>query len=194
MAAWGKRFRIAIQGKDPRTGRAFIWHLFQARPGGGASSAGDGWPGAGEWQAAGGVKFGSIEVTEARFPLFVLRHEFNDGSGGAGKFRGGPGGLFEFVVETAEPAVGNTAGDGVKHSARGILGGADGAPHRYTRYREGAEPRGIRTKETGIEILPGDRFVIAAGGGGGWGRPSERDAEARSSDALNGFSACGDCE
>ena len=55
MAGWGRRFRIAIQGKDPRAnipgGKPFIWHFFQARPGGGASSAGDGWPGGGEWQA-----------------------------------------------------------------------------------------------------------------------------------------------
>ena len=44
MAGWGRRFRIAIQGTDPRNGRSFIWHMFHARPGGGASSAGDGWP------------------------------------------------------------------------------------------------------------------------------------------------------
>jgi len=55
MAGWGRRFRIAIQGKNPRSGRTFIWHLFHARPGGGASPAGDGWPAAGEWQAAGGI-------------------------------------------------------------------------------------------------------------------------------------------
>ena len=36
------------------------------------------------------------------------------------------------VVETAEPAIGNTAGDGVRHGACGILGGDDGMPHRYT--------------------------------------------------------------
>ena len=42
MAGWGRRFRIAIQGEDPRNGRNFIWHMFQARPGGGASSGGDG--------------------------------------------------------------------------------------------------------------------------------------------------------
>src|SRR6266516_4932922 len=34
MAGWGRRFRIAIQGRDPRTDRGFIWHMFQARPGG----------------------------------------------------------------------------------------------------------------------------------------------------------------
>ena len=76
MAGWGRRFRIAIQGNAPRSGKPFIWHFFQARPGGGASPAGDGWPGAGEWQAAGGIKFGSLEVTEVRFPLFFRRHEF----------------------------------------------------------------------------------------------------------------------
>jgi len=37
MAGWGRRFRLAVQGIDPRNGRPFIWHLFQARPGGGGS-------------------------------------------------------------------------------------------------------------------------------------------------------------
>ena len=85
MAGWGRRFRMAIQGVDPRTSKPFIWHLFQARPGGGGSSAGDGWPGAGEWQAAGGIKFGSIEVQEVRFPLHFRRHEFRPDSGGDGR-------------------------------------------------------------------------------------------------------------
>jgi N-methylhydantoinase B len=89
MAGWGRRFRIAIQGKDPRSSRSFIWHLFHARPGGGASPAGDGWPTAGEWQAAGGIKFGSVEVT-ARFAIF-RRHEFRLDSGGDGEHRGGWG-------------------------------------------------------------------------------------------------------
>ena len=193
MAGWGRRFRIAIQGRDPRAaaaqtaGKPFIWHFFQARPGGGASPAGDGWPGAGEWQAAGGIKFGSLEVTEVRFPLFFRRHEFRPDSGGAGKYRGGPGGIVEMVVETAEPAIGNTAGDGVRHGACGILGGADGLPHRYTLYSEGGPPRPIRTKETGLEIRPGDVLVLESGGGGGWGDPAERDPTAIAEDLANGF-------
>ena len=89
MAGWGRRFRIAIQGRDPRNQRPFLWHFFQGRPGGGASAAGDGWPGAGEWHSAGGIKFGSLEVTEVRFPLFFQTHEFRPDSGGAGEFRGG---------------------------------------------------------------------------------------------------------
>jgi N-methylhydantoinase B len=195
MAGWGRRFRIAIQGRDPRrpapdgdpAGRPFIWHFFQARPGGGASSAGDGWPGAGEWQAAGGIKFGSLEVTEVRFPLFFKTHEFRPGSGGAGQYRGGPGGVVEMVVETEEPAIGNTAGDGVKYGACGILGGEDGLPHRYLLYSGNEAPRPIRTKETGLVISPGDRLVLESGGGGGWGDPAKRDPDATAEDVANGF-------
>jgi N-methylhydantoinase B len=191
MAGWGRRFRIAIQGKDPRAkipgGRPFIWHFFQARPGGGASPAGDGWPGAGEWQAAGGIKFGSLEVTEVRFPLFFRRHEFRSDSGGAGKFRGGPGGIAEIIVETAEPAIGNTAGDGVRYGACGILEGRDGVPHRYTLYSEGRPPRPIKTKEVGLVINPNDVLVLESGGGGGWGDPAERDQAAATGDIEDGF-------
>ena len=189
MAGWGRRFRIAIQGRDPRNGKRFIWHMFQARPGGGASPVGDGWPGAGEWQAAGGIKFGSLEVTEVRFPLFFRRHEFRPNSGGDGQYRGGPGGILEMVAEIAEPALGNTAGDGVRHGACGILGGADGLPHRYTLYSEGRPPRAIKTKEVGIEIRPGDFFLIESGGGGGWGDPARRTQEARAHDLQCGFVA-----
>ncbi len=189
MAGWGRRFRIAIQGKDPRNNRPFIWHFFQARPGGGASAAGDGWPGGGEWQAAGGIKFGSLEVTEVRFPLFFKRHEFRPDSGGDGQYRGGPGGIVEMVVETAEPALANTAGDGVRHGACGILGGRDGVPHRYMLYSGNREPRPIKTKETGLVINPGDRLVLESGGGGGWGDPARRPEGSRYRDVESGFTS-----
>jgi len=190
MAGWGRRFRIAIQGRDPRNNRSFLWHFFQGRPGGGASSAGDGWPGAGEWHSAGGIKFGSLEVTEVRFPLFFKTHEFRPDSGGAGEFRGGPGGVVEMVVETEERAIGNTAGEGVRYGACGILGGHDGTTHRYTLYSGNEEPRAIKTKETGLVIRPGDRLVLESGGGGGWGNPARRDPAAVARDGESGFVTC----
>ncbi|MCU0987098.1 MAG: hydantoinase B/oxoprolinase family protein [Acetobacteraceae bacterium] len=191
MAGWGRRFRIAIQGVDPRSRKPFIWHMFQARPGGGASPAGDGWPGAGEWQAAGGIKFGSIEVAEVRFPLFFRRHEFRPDSGGDGRFRGGPGGDLEFAVEVAEPAVANTAGDGVKYGACGIAGGRDGAPHDYRLRSAGKPDRPLRTKEVGVVIAPGDVIVARSGGGGGWGDPGLRTGEERARDGSLGFVTSG---
>jgi N-methylhydantoinase B len=187
MAGWGRRFRIAIQGTDPRTEKPFIWHLFQSRPGGGASSEGDGWAGAGEWQAAGGIKFGSIEVHEVRFPLFFKRHEFRPNSGGDGKFRGGPGGILEMAIETATPAIGNTAGDGIKYGAAGMIGGADGQPHNYWLESKNLPDRPLKTKEVGVTIRPHDILHAHSGGGGGWGSPTARTPAHREADHRSGF-------
>jgi N-methylhydantoinase B len=187
MAGWGRRFRIAIQGEDPRTRRPFIWHMFHARPGGGASPAGDGWPTAGEWQAAGGIKFGSVEVTEVRFPLFFRRHEFRADSGGDGRYRGGVGTSMELTVEIDQPARANTAGDGVRHGACGLFGGADGLPHHYVLRSRGRPDRVLRTKEVGIAVHPGDVIHVESGGGGGWGDPRQRAAAAREEDRVHGF-------
>ena len=187
MAGWSRRFRIAIQGEDPRTGRQFIWHMFQARPGGGASSGGDGWSSIGEWHTVGGIKFGSIEVAEARFPLHFRHHEFRADSGGNGRFRGGLGVALDLVVETAKPALANTAGDGVRHGACGMLGGEDGAPHHYRLISANRPPRVLRTKEVGIEVLPGDYFEVRSSGGGGWGPPAQRRQEARQRDVKQGL-------
>ncbi len=169
MAGWGRRFRVAIEGRDGRTGRRFIWHLFHARPGGGASSGGDGWHGSGEWHTVGGLKFGSIEVAEARFPLLFEQHEYRIGSGGAGKFSGGDGGELWLRIETDGPAQANTAGDGVRHGARGMVGGADGAVHRYSLHAPDGGVRDLKTKEVGILVSPGSRLHVLSGGGGGWG-------------------------
>jgi N-methylhydantoinase B len=187
MAGWGRRFRLAVQGVDARNGKPFIWHLFQARPGGGGSSAGDGWPGAGEWQAAGGIKFGSLEVQEVRFPLHFRRHEFRPDSGGDGRHRGGPGGELELIIETSEPALGNTAGDGVKYGACGLAGGEDGKPHRYWLQSAGRPDRILKTKETGIVLRPGDVLNAHSGGGGGWGDGKLRTAPERERDKRQGF-------
>jgi len=186
VAGWSRRFRIAIRGVDPATGRPFIWHMFHARGGGGASAAGDGWPTAGEGQAAGGIKFGSVEVTEVRFPLFLERHEFRSDSGGAGKFRGGVGSVLVMRAEVAEPAVANTAGDGVRHAPYGLFGGEEGLPHRYRLISQG-HARPLKTKEAGIGVRPGDVFLIESSGGGGYGDPALRDPAARAADLLNGF-------
>lgn len=187
MAGWSRRFRIAVKGEDPRTGRSFIWHMFHARPGGGASAGGDGWSSIGEWHTVGGLKFGSIEVAEARFPLHFRRHEFLANSGGDGQFRGGLGVALDLVFETAKPTLGNTAGEGTRHGSCGMLGGEDGKPHCYRLLSAGRPPRELHTKETGIEILPGDCLEVRSAGGGGYGPPEKRSPAARARDRLQGL-------
>lgn len=176
MGGWGRRFRIAITGKDARRpDRNFVWHLFHARPGGGGHAKGDGWSTAGEWHSAGGLKFGSVEMAEARFPLHFRKHEFLGGTAGAGQHRGGHGAELELVVQSDGPSRGNTAGDGAVHGSAGIAGGRDSTPHRYALRRTDGSVRTLRTKEVGIHIEPGDVIHVRSAGGGGWGDPAKRD-------------------
>ena len=186
MGGWGRRLRIALTGEDPRTGRRFIWHMFQARPGGGGSAAGDGYSTIGEWHSAGGIKFGSIEVAETRFPLVFETHEYRPDSAGDGRFRGGYGGDMRLRVESVGRTVANMAGEGVVHGARGILGGRDGAPHDYTLLAPGAAPRKLKSKEINVPIPTGSVIHVLSGGGGGWGDPAERDPAARATDRAEG--------
>ena len=189
MAGWGRRLRIAIKGEDPRNGKTFIWHLFHARPGAGASPGGDGWHNSGEWHSAGGLKFGSVEVAEARFPLHFRTHEFRPDSGGDGEYRGGAGVNLEMVVETDGDAVANTAGDGLRHGARGILGGSDGSPHDYRQQRVDGTETLLPSKTVGLPVSSGDVFVVSSGGGGGWGDPAKRRDADRISDKRDGFTS-----
>ena len=186
FAGWGRRFRIALQGVDPRTKRPFIWHLFQARPGAGASPAGDGWPSGGELQAAGSVKFGSVEVTEVRFPLIFRHHEFRPDSAGDGRYRGGIGAELVLEVEIEEPALANMAGDGTRHTPYGLFGGKAGKPHRY-RLQSGSRTRVLKTKESRVPVPPGAVFLIESSGGGGWGDVKLRSAAERTEDIADGF-------
>jgi N-methylhydantoinase B len=176
MGGWGRRLRIALNGADPRTG-----------PGGGGSSAGDGYSTIGEWHSAGGIKFGSIEVAESRFPLVFETHEYRADSAGDGQFRGGYGGDMRLRVETDGVAMANTAGEGIVHGARGILGGHDGAPHDYTLLPPDGPPRKLKSKEINVPVAPGSVIHVLSGGGGGWGDPARRDPASRAHDAAEGL-------
>jgi N-methylhydantoinase B len=187
FSGWGRRFRIALQGTDPRSGRSFIWHMFQARPGGGASSAGDGWPSGGEMQSAGSVHFGSIETTEVRFPLFFRSHEFRPDSMGDGRYRGGAGAEMLLEMKTDRPAFANTAGEGIRERPYGLFGAGDGLPHAYSVIAADGFERLLAPKLAHVKIDAGDTFSIRSSGGGGWGDPAERSQQARARDLADGI-------
>jgi N-methylhydantoinase B len=69
-----------------------------------------------------------------------------------------------------------------------VLGGKDGLPHRYRMIARGAT-RVLKTKEVGVQIPPGAMFLVESMGGGGYGAPGKRSAEARAADRANGFVA-----
>lgn len=185
-SGFSRRLRYAITGIDPRFGRQFIWHFFFARGGGGASHGFDGWSNVGEITVAGGIRSPSVEVTEERFPFFVIRHELRPDSGGDGAWRGGLGGICEMIYEGLDAARLNTAGDGVVVPPFGLFGGRPGLPHTYSLVSDGVE-RILRSKETGVVVKPGDLIVCLSSGGGGYGDPKSRPRWLRDWDRKNGY-------
>ena len=185
-AGFSRRLRYAITGTDPRTGESFLWHFFMARGGGGASRGHDGWSCVGEVNVAGGIRANSVEVTEERFPLFVVNHELRPDSSGKGRWRGGLGAVCEIIYEGEGEALLNTAGDGAIVPPFGLLGGESALPHRYSIVSNGVETV-LRTKQTGVVVKPGDRIVALSSGGGGYGNPELRTAESGAWDRKNGY-------
>ena len=190
-SGFSRRLRYAITGTDPRSGRRFIWPFFLARGGGGASHGHDGWSNVGEVTAVGGILSPSVEITEERFPLFVMKNEMRPDSAGDGRWRGGLGAVCEIVYEGADEARLNTAGDGTVNPPFGLFGGKPGRPHVYSVISDGVETV-LPSKKVGVVVRPGDMIRCLSSGGGGYGDPKERPPEKRAWDLRNGYVTAGE--
>ncbi|HEY9126217.1 MAG TPA: hydantoinase B/oxoprolinase family protein [Acidobacteriaceae bacterium] len=110
-----------------------------------------------------------VEALEYAYPLRVRRYGYREGSGGAGKWRGGDGLVRE--IEMLAPVQVTLLADRRKNAPYGLEGGSAGAAGRACTVRAG-----------GIEELPGkcslrleagDRLRLETPGGGGWGQGDE---------------------
>jgi len=106
------------------------------------------------------------EVLEFRFPVRLDSFEIRLGSGGTGRWRGGDGGVRR--VRFLEPMSASILSNGRTQGAFGMAGGGSGAPgeNRIERAAGTVEVLGAIGQ---AEMLPGDVFVIATPGGGGYG-------------------------
>jgi 5-oxoprolinase (ATP-hydrolysing) len=121
------------------------------------------------------------EVLEFRFPVRLDGYELRTGSGGAGRHRGGDGGIRR--VRFLEPMTASILSNGRRRGAFGAAGGEPGRPgvNRVER-RDG---RVEQLDHIGsVEMEPGDVFVIETPGGGGYG-PPPADAAAVAADATS---------
>jgi 5-oxoprolinase (ATP-hydrolysing) len=106
------------------------------------------------------------EVLEFRFPVRLESYEIRKGSGGAGRHKGGDGGVRR--VRFLEAMTASILSNGRHHGAFGMAGGAAGEPginrvERVDGKREALDHIGS------VEMAPGDVFVIETPGGGGYG-------------------------
>lgn len=129
-----------------------------------------------------GVRTIPIEATESIAPVVFYRREFREGSGGAGKQRGGLGQVIELGGAGAAPIVLLCNFERVRNPARGRNGGHSGAAGEVA-LRSG---RPIRPK--GRQTVPSrDAIRLKLPGGGGFGDPRARDVQRVVDDVLDGL-------
>ncbi|WP_062366695.1 hydantoinase B/oxoprolinase family protein [Variovorax paradoxus] len=106
------------------------------------------------------------EVLEFRYPVRLESYRLRTGSGGAGRWRGGDGGVRR--VRFLAPMTASILSNGRLHGAFGGAGGEAGAVgiNRVERADGTVET----LEHIGqVQMAPGDVFVIETPGGGGWG-------------------------
>jgi 5-oxoprolinase (ATP-hydrolysing) len=107
------------------------------------------------------------EVLEWRYPVLLESYRIRPGSGGAGRWRGGHGGVRR--LRFGEPMTVTTLTGHRRVPAFGLAGGEPGALGRH--WIE--HPDGRVTPMDGcdsVSVQAGDVFVIETPGGGGYGR------------------------
>lgn len=187
----------ALPGQILAEGAAALWNIhISARPVAGAAGrraevlmfnsggmgARPGIDGLSSTAFPSGVHTMPIEATEHTGPIVVWRKELRPDSGGAGKYRGGLGQIIEIAPAEGHEFDFSAMFDRIATPARGRDGGEDGAPG------SAKLDDGTKLRPKGWQHVPaGRRLVLELPGGGGFGNPAERPAEARAEDLSKGY-------
>ncbi|EKF42015.1 5-oxoprolinase [Nitratireductor indicus C115] len=167
----GSSGNFALGGHDPARGRDFV--MYQISGGGyGGNADHDGLTNG--CSTIGISKSPPVEVMEQAFPVLYRRYALREGSGGAGRHRGGFGLSYEVELLRGEARASFVMDHG-RTGPQGVLGGGDGGVNEVTVWRDGsAHVPPHLSKEQDIPLKAGDRVCVGTPGGGGYGDPLER--------------------
>ena len=184
-AGWNHLLCSLFTGVHPLTNRKYVDICFFGMKGGsGALQGDDGYDHIGMIDASGGVLDQDYEMYEQQTPHLIIKHEYLKDSAGAGKWRGGLG------VETIVRLSGDNTkmvvfGDGDKEPPYGLFGGEKGILNKLSlKYPDGKELVPL-SKDIINDIPEGTIYHQIAGGGGGYGKPEQRDKDKVLMDVKN---------
>jgi 5-oxoprolinase (ATP-hydrolysing) len=136
---------------------------------GSGSGAGEGFDGAAVVQThMTNSRLTDPEVLEWRFPVLLEEFAVRPGSGGAGRWRGGDGGLRRLRFREAMTV--STLTSHRRVPPYGLAGGEPGALGRNRLRRAGGDVVDLPACGS-VDLEPGDELIIETPGGGGYGRP-----------------------
>jgi N-methylhydantoinase B len=175
----------AFFGTEPKTGRRFLCQTIM----------GGGWGGRahedGESAAVsicqGDVQNAPVELQELYYPVVVERQRLREGSGGAGKFRGGLG--IEVTVRVRCDAFTNINIERQRTAPWGLFGGECGATAQALVKQTPDDPGSWMTKKPNYPLKEGGSVTFFTAGGGGYGPASERARELIDRDRKLGYVA-----
>jgi 5-oxoprolinase (ATP-hydrolysing) len=134
----------------------------------GGSGAGDGFDGTAAVQThMTNSRMTDPEVLELRYPVIVEEHSIREGSGGAGRFRGGDGALRR--VRFLAPMTAAILAGRRKVAPYGLAGGGAGEVGATWLERADGTRVDLGYAEE-IAVNAGDVFVVSTPSGGGYGR------------------------
>jgi N-methylhydantoinase B len=131
-----------------------------------------------------GTRNNAIEIWEARTPFLAERVDFAEDSGGAGRFRGGPG--LDIHYRALRDLYVTVPWERVKSAPFGLFDGGAARPNRVVIEFPDGTSRSI-TKASAVFVPSGSLIKLETGGGGGLGDPREREAERVHADVVDGF-------
>jgi N-methylhydantoinase B len=175
-ASNGACFSITFAGHQPDDNRLWVY-LETIGGGSGARPSKDGLDGVHVHMT--NTSNLPVEALETEYPLTLLRYELVDGSGGAGKWRGGMG--LRRVYRAEAPCRVRIDGARFLSAPWGLAGGEPGGKAMVTLHN-GAESfvRGHGA------LLAGEVIDITIAGAGGHGPAEERDPEMVARDLADG--------
>ena len=180
----GTSGNLAIGGFDPLRQRAYVMYLFTGG-GYGGWATGDGISNG--CSTIGISKMPPIEVMEQYYPILFERFALAEGSGGAGRQRGGMGVEYHIKLRRGEARASMVMDHG-RFGPQGVLGGSDGGVNTVHVEQRGKSYRPQHlSKDQDIVIVPGDRLEVRTPGGGGYGDPMQREPAAVARDVARGY-------
>ena len=188
-ASWGHSNGFNITGFDTRSNEEYVTMVLATLiSGAGATPSQDGWHACGPECCMGALASGDVELIEYSYPIILHQYSLITDSGGAGKYRGGSGTLWE-VEPLDKPMTFIMFGEGRKNPSLGSAGAFStllaNKVGRVEIKRKGNTE--IIKKNIMETIVPGERVTNINPGGGGFGNPLERPIEKVILDVKNGI-------
>ena len=179
-------YMAVVSGYDQRRDEPYMLSLFSGTAGGPGTPNTDGWLTFLMAAGAGLLYIDQSEVIEQKYPMVVLEMRVRPDSEGAGRQRGAPGSITVFgpIDHTMEV---HYSLDGMINVPLGVQGGGPALGPAAQLIDTSGATRDLPDIVGEQPLQAGEYIVSLSAGGGGYGHPHQRPAQAVLGDVVKGY-------